>query len=295
MKKYRGVFPALYACYDSEGHIDPRGVRNMTRYLCGKGVSGIFVNGKPGLEPGLTVREKVAVMENVMAQAEGQVLVLCQVGCEDREDFAELIRRADNCGADAAVILRPGEWKGLSSLLDAWRRAAECAGNTDIIFCDVPVPASDEEKRLLADFARDTRMEGIVVSEGGCAAIQDFRQIFGDGISLFSTRETDFELSIRSGADALIGYLSALIPEICVRLESSIRFNTVRRGSEDGAVLQAVAGLMAACDAPAAVAREVLKAARGVDCGGVRPPWPEMTAEDRERAAECVRIIRSLG
>ena len=267
----------------------------MTRYLCGKGVSGIFVNGKPGMEPGLTVREKVAVMENVMAQAEGQVPVLCQIGCEGTEECRELVRRTAECGADAAVVLRPREWDGLSSLLDAWRRTADIAGNTDMIFCDVPIPSSDEEKRLLADFGRDTRMKGIVVPEGGSTAVKQYRQVFGDDISLFATREAEFEMCISLGADALIGYLSAMIPEICVRLESSLRFNTVRRASGDSAVLKSVAALMDTCDAPSAVAREVLKTARGVDCGAVRPPWPEMTPEDRERAAECVRIIRSLG
>ena len=296
MKKYRGVFPALYACYDSQGHIDPRGVRNMTRYLCASGVSGIFVNGKPGREPSLTVREKVAVMENVMAQAEGQTPVLCQIGCEGTEECRELVRRTAECGADAAVVLRPRETDGrLSSLLDAWRRTADIAGNTDMIFCDFPIPSSDEEKRMLADFGRDTRMKGIVVPEGGSAAVAQYRQVFGNDISLFATREAEFEMCIRLGADAFIGYLSAIIPEICVRLESSIRFNTVRRGSGDSAVFRSVAALMDACDAPSAVAREVLKTARGVDCGSVRPPWPEMTAEDRERAAECVRIIRGLG
>ena len=295
MKKYRGVFPALYACYDSQGHIDPRGVRSMTRYLCQKGASGILVNGITGLDQGLTVREKVAVMENVMAQAEGQALVLCQVGSEDMENSMELIRRADKCGADAAVVMRPPEREGLSSLLDAWRRIAECAANADIIFCDVPVPSGEEEKRLLDDFARETRMAGIIVSDGGCDAIRELRQAFGDSVSLFFTREADFETSISCGADAFIGYVSALIPEICVRLESSLRFNTVRRGSGDEDILRAVAGLMDACDAPAAVAREALKTARGVDCGGVRPPWPEMTSEDRERAAELMRILRGLG
>ncbi|MBR4502008.1 MAG: dihydrodipicolinate synthase family protein [Clostridia bacterium] len=294
MKKYRGVFPALYTCYDSEGHIDPRGVRSMARYLCQSGVSGILVNGKPGADPGLTVREKVAVMENVMVQAAGQALVLCQIGCEGTEECRELLRRTAECGADAAVVLRPREWDGLPALLDAWRRAADIAGNTDMIFCDFPIPLTDEDKRLFADFGRDTRMKGIIVPEGGSTAVVEYRQVFGNDISLFATREAEFEMCISRGADALIGYLSALIPEICVRLESSLRFNTVRHASEDGTVIRSLAALMDACSAPAAVAREVLKTARGVDCGYVRSPRPEMTPEDRERAAECIRIIRSL-
>ncbi len=294
MKKYRGVFPALYACFDSLGRIDPRRVRNMTRYLCESRVSGILVNGKPDAGPPLSVREKTAVMENVMAQAEGQVLVLCQVGCEDEDDSAALARRASDCGVDAAVVLHPGEAADLAETLDKWKRVAGAAGDTDMIFCCLPLPGNDAEEGMLTAFARETRMRGILLPGDALAGIPEYRRIFGEDVSLFSMRETELEKSVAMGADAVIGYLTALLPEICVRLESGIRFNALRHVTEDGAVMAALGKLMNGCSAPSAVAREVLKEARGVDCGCVRPPLREMSEADRLRAEECVRIIRAV-
>ncbi len=292
MKKYRGVFPVLYACYDALGHIDPRRVRNMTRYLCEGGASGVFVNGKPGDEFPLSVREKIAVMENVMAQAEGQALVLCQVGCDDSADSMELARRAAACGADAAAVLRPGDCGSLASLLEVWHRIADCAGDTDMIYCDLPLPANDDERKLLCDFAAENRMGGIVVPDRDGADFAAYREVYGEDVSLFSAREADFETSVLRGADAITGYLCSLAPEIFVRLESAVRFNAIRRTSEDGAVIRRLYDVMDNCTAPSAVAREVLKAARGVDCGAVRPPFREMAPGDAARAEECIRIIR---
>ena len=36
--KYQGVIPAFYACYDDLGAVSDTKVRELTRYLIGKGV-----------------------------------------------------------------------------------------------------------------------------------------------------------------------------------------------------------------------------------------------------------------
>ena len=36
--KYQGIIPAFYACYDAEGAISPKAVRELTQYFIDKGV-----------------------------------------------------------------------------------------------------------------------------------------------------------------------------------------------------------------------------------------------------------------
>ena len=43
--KYRGVFPALYACYDKKGEVDLEAVKALTEYLINSGVNGVYVGG----------------------------------------------------------------------------------------------------------------------------------------------------------------------------------------------------------------------------------------------------------
>ncbi len=290
MKKYRGVFPALYACYDSLGRIDPRGVRNLTRFLCDRGVGGIFVNGKPENAPPLSVREKIVVMENVMAQAAGRTLVICQAGCAGIADTLEVARHAALCGADAAAVPRPAE----GDALEAWRRVAACAPDTDMIFCDVPLPADAAEEEQLAAFAAETRPRGIVVPEDRSGELRAYRRLFGEEVSLFSAREADYESTVGRGADAVISYVSMLIPEECVRRESDARFGLSRPGHGEKTLLSRLDRLFSACESPRAVAREALRIARGLDCGCPRPP-EEMSDGDKRLAAECVRAIHGAG
>lgn len=41
LKKYHGVIPAFYACYDEEGNISPERVRGLTRHLIGRTARGL--------------------------------------------------------------------------------------------------------------------------------------------------------------------------------------------------------------------------------------------------------------
>lgn len=49
LKKYEGVIPAFYACYDEQGEVSPERTRALVQYFIDKkGVQGLYVNGSSG-------------------------------------------------------------------------------------------------------------------------------------------------------------------------------------------------------------------------------------------------------
>ena len=42
LKKYEGVIPAFYACYDENGEVSPERVRALAQYHIDKGVQGFM-------------------------------------------------------------------------------------------------------------------------------------------------------------------------------------------------------------------------------------------------------------
>ena len=48
IKKYQGVIPAFYACYDKDGNVSAEAVETYTKWLVTKGVKGIYVGGSSG-------------------------------------------------------------------------------------------------------------------------------------------------------------------------------------------------------------------------------------------------------
>ena len=48
LEKYKGIFPAFYACYDEKGDVSPEKTQAFARYLIDKGIQGLYVCGSSG-------------------------------------------------------------------------------------------------------------------------------------------------------------------------------------------------------------------------------------------------------
>ncbi len=72
LDKYRGIFPAFYACYDDHGDVSPERTQVFTRYLIEKGVQGLYVCGSSGECIYQTPEERMLILENVMKVAKGR-------------------------------------------------------------------------------------------------------------------------------------------------------------------------------------------------------------------------------
>ena len=48
-EKFKGVFPAFYACYDDNGEISAERTQLLAKHLMEKGVKGLYVGGLTGL------------------------------------------------------------------------------------------------------------------------------------------------------------------------------------------------------------------------------------------------------
>ena len=46
IEKFKGVFPAFYACYDEEGEISAERTQALAEHLLKKGVKGLYVGAK---------------------------------------------------------------------------------------------------------------------------------------------------------------------------------------------------------------------------------------------------------
>ena len=100
LKKYEGIIPAFYACYDAEGNISPEAVRELTRYFVESGVQGLYVGGSSGECIYQSVAERKIVLENVMAEARGKLTVIAHVACNNTADSQELAAHAESLGVD---------------------------------------------------------------------------------------------------------------------------------------------------------------------------------------------------
>ena len=93
LKKFCGIIPAFYACYDDHGEINVEGVKKLVRYFIDKGVAGIYVNGSSGECIYQTVDERKKILETVMEEASGRIVVISHVACNNIKDSMTLAKQ----------------------------------------------------------------------------------------------------------------------------------------------------------------------------------------------------------
>ena len=47
LKRYQGIFPAFYACYDDTGRVSTSRTKSLAKHLLAKGVTGLYVGVIP--------------------------------------------------------------------------------------------------------------------------------------------------------------------------------------------------------------------------------------------------------
>jgi 4-hydroxy-tetrahydrodipicolinate synthase len=110
----RGYFPIMPTPYTAEGEVDLPSLSRLVDYLIDHGAQGMSPNGGDSEAPCLSVAERKAITETVVAASDGRAPVLVGTSAVTVEESVELNRHAQQAGADA-VFTHPG-WgrQGLS-------------------------------------------------------------------------------------------------------------------------------------------------------------------------------------
>ena len=138
LEKYQGIIPAFYACYDAEGNIDTAAVRALTRYLMEKGVNGLYVGGSSGECIYQSVSERKLVLEHVMAEAKGKIVIIAHVACNNTADSRELAAHAESLGVDAIAAIPPIYFKLPNhAIAKYWNDISDAAPNTDFFIYNI--------------------------------------------------------------------------------------------------------------------------------------------------------------
>lgn len=110
----RGYFPIVPTPYTADGEVDLVSLHRLIDYLIDSGAQGVSPNGGDSEAPCLSVDERKAATETVIAASDGRAPVLVGTSAVTVEESVELNTHAQQAGADA-VFAHPG-WgrQGLS-------------------------------------------------------------------------------------------------------------------------------------------------------------------------------------
>ena len=270
IKKYQGVIPAFYACYDAEGNISVEGVKALTRHLIAKGVKGVYVGGSSGECIYQHVEERKTVLEAVMSEAKGKLTVIAHVGCNNTADSMELARHAESVGVDAIASIPPIYFHLPEyAIAKYWNDMSAAAPNT---VKNSSMPTQDIQ--MFKDAGIAARGEGNFV--------------------VFNGPDEQFVSGRVIGADGGIGGTYAVMPELYLAMNAHLEKGEIAKAR--AIQYEANRIIYKMCSAHGnlyAVQKEILRRMYGLELGSVRAPMPGLIPEDEPIVAEAQAMIEA--
>ncbi len=295
-EKYRGVFPAFYACYGDDGSVSPERTRALARHLVNKGVQGLYVGGSSGECIYLEKEERMATLEAVMDEVRGECTVIAHVACNNTRESCQLAAHAARLGVDAIASIPPIYFRLPERAIAAyWNAISDAAPDTDFVIYNIPQLAGVAlTPSLFREMLKNPRVIGVKNSSMPTQDIETFLRLGEGRTVVFNGPDEQFVAGRAIGACGGIGGTYAAMPELYLKMDA-----LVSRG--DLAPAQAVqhevnAIIEEACGCSGnmyAVLKEVIRLNEGLTLGGVRAPLFGLTPEDAPKVQAVAAHIRS--
>ena len=297
LNKYKGIFPAFYACYDDEGNVSAERTKALVEFLIEKGVSGLYVGGSSGECIYLGVQERKETLEAVMEVARGRITIIAHVACNNTKDSCELARHAEGLGVDAIAAIPPIYFRlPEKAIAKYWNDISAAAPDTDFVIYNIPQLAGVSlTLSLLDEMLKNPRVIGVKNSSMPIQDIQMFKrqaEIHGRDFVVFNGPDEQFVGGRLIGADAGIGGTYAVMPEVYVKMNEALAAGDFDRAR----LLQNAANEVTytMCSAKGnmyAVAKAVLKMRTGIDFGSVRAPLLGLDESDSEIVQKAYELV----
>ena len=292
IKKYQGIIPAFYACYDAEGKINPAAVRELTQFYIDKGVQGLYVGGSSGECIYQSVAERKLVLEEVMAVAKGKLTIIAHIACNNTADSQELARHAESLGVDAIASIPPIYFKlPPHAIAKYWNDMSAAAPNTDFIIYNIPQLAGVSlSVPLLKEMLKNPRVIGV---KNSSMPTQDIQMWADEGAIVFNGPDEQLISGLVMGAVGGIGGTYGAMPELYVELYRCVEAGQMAKALDiQNDCCRIIYKMCSGHGNMYGMIKEILRINGGPDCGSVRLPLAALVESDLAIAQECAAMIR---
>ena len=290
-KIFRGIFPALYACYDEDGKVSADRTKALTKYLMDKGVQGLYVGGSSGECIYLSKEDRKKTLEAVMEAAGGKLVIIAHVACNNTEDSRELAAHAESLGVDAIASIPPIYFHlPEHAIAKYWNDISDAAPNTDFIIYNIPQLAGTSlTLSLLREMKKNPRVIGVKNSSMPVQDIQFFRD---EGVIVFNGPDEQLISGLAMGAVGGIGGTYGAMPELYLKIFALFSERKMEEAREvQNAACRIIYKMCSAHGNMYAVIKEIIRLQGGPDVGGVKAPLADLAEADLAICKETADMI----
>ena len=298
IKKYEGIIPALYACYEENGAVSVERTKALTRWFIDQGVDGLYVGGSSGECIYQSKEERKAVLEAVMEVAKGKITIIAHIACNNTADSQELAAHAESLGVDAIASIPPIYFKlPPHAIAKYWNDMSAAAPNTDFIIYNIPQLAGVALSiPLLQEMLRNPKVVGV---KNSSMPVQDIQMWKDEGTKngrefvVFNGPDEQLISGLVMGADGGIGGTYGAMPKLYIKMYQLVKSGDLATALEiQNECCRIIYKLCSGHGNMYGMIKEALRINGCPDCGSVRAPLAELIESDYPIAQECAAMIR---
>lgn len=291
LSKYKGIFPAFYACYGKDGSISAEAAKHFAVYLMNKGVKGLYVGGSSGECIYQSVEERKLILESVMEAVGDKLTIIAHVACNNTADSCELAAHAESLGVDAIAAIPPIYFHlPPKAIAKYWNDISAAAPNTDFIIYNIPQLAGVALNiPLLKEMQKNPRVIGV---KNSSMPVQDIQLWHDEGVIVFNGPDEQLLSGLAAGAIGGIGGTYAAMPELYIKIVELFDRGDMATGRElQNECCRIVYKLCSGEGNMYAMIKEVIRRNGGPDIGGVRSPLLDLAESDAPIVVEAQQMI----
>ncbi|MHB1355278.1 MAG: 4-hydroxy-tetrahydrodipicolinate synthase [Anaerolineae bacterium] len=291
VKTLGGIIVPIVTPFHSNETLNERGLRRLVQYLIAQGVHGIFPCGSQGEFHTLTMDERKRVLDVVVDEVRGQVLVLAHTGAITTRESIELTMHAGGAGADAISLITPYYIRPTSEeIYQHYMRVAEVAA--------VPVLAYNNPERtgysmspaILGKLAEAEALVGMKDSSGDLGLTLAYIEACPSSFVIFMGRDTLIYPALCCGCAGAVAATANVAPDLAVGIYQAMRAGNHNLARELQGKLSPLRQVFSLGTFPAVI-KEALELI-GLPAGPARSPVAPLNEAAR---GELKRLLSQMG
>ena len=233
--RFQGVFSVLPTPFEADGNLDLQSLRRVVDLYLSAGIDGVTVLGVTGEVARLDDHERAVVLETVVDQVKGRVLVIAGTTADGLRKCIGYTRNAKAAGAAAVMVSPPRLPKLHSAAIVRHYAGLAAAVDIPIVVQDYPpISGYAMEASLLARIAREVPSARTIKLEDPPTPLKTTRileQTKGVEVSVLGGLGGVFLLEelLAGAAGAMTGFA---YPEILVEVVRSFRSGAIDHAAD---------------------------------------------------------------
>src|SRR5215475_3383861 len=218
---FRGSITALITPF-SNGAVDEKSFQDFVDWQIKEGTDGVVPVGTTGESPTLSHEEHGRVVGWCVAQAKGRVPVIAGAGSNSTAEAIAFSRHAEECGADAVLVVTPYYNKPTQEGLYQHYKAINDAVGIPIIIYNIPGRSIvDMSVETMARLFELKNIAGVKDATANVVRVSQQRAAMGEGFNQLSGEDATALGFMAHGGHGCISVTSNVAPRLCAEFQDA--------------------------------------------------------------------------